>query len=110
MSALAAVGFAMDLPVRVIFGNGVVAQLPELVAELGCSECAVVLEPAVAGLVGVTAALDACTGSGIRVERLLAPGAEPTYSAAAEAEAWLRDVRADVLVAIGGGSSGTSRC
>jgi choline dehydrogenase len=106
VSALAAVtGFAVDLPVQVIFGDGVVAQLPELVAGLGSSECAVVLEPAVAGLAGITAALDVCAGSGIRVERLLAPGAEPTYSAAAEAEAWLRDVRADVLVAIGGGST-----
>jgi len=106
MSALAAVtAFAMELAVRVVFGDGVVAELPELVAGLGGSECAVVIEPALARHEGLTAALEACAGRGIRVERLLAPGAEPTYTAAADAEAWLREVRPDVLVAIGGGST-----
>jgi choline dehydrogenase len=106
MIALVSVGprFEMDLPVRVVFGDGAVAQLVELVAGLGGSRCAVIVEPALAEQKALTAALDACARRGCEVERLLASGAEPTYTAAAAAEAWLREVRPDVVVAVGGGS------
>ncbi len=98
-------GFRMDLPVRVAFGDGVVAELPEVLDELGATRAAVLLESRIAALEPVVAAIDTCSRRGVRVERFLKPEGEPTFAAAAEAESWLRSVRPEVLVAIGGGST-----
>jgi choline dehydrogenase len=98
-------GFTMDLPVNVRFGDGSISCLPDLMAELGRQRCAVMLEPPVAAISAVRAALASCGRRGIRVEQLLKPAGEPTFAAAAEADAWLRGTAPDVLVAIGGGST-----
>jgi alcohol dehydrogenase len=106
MSPLESVaGFRMDLPVHVAFGDGVAAELPEVLDELGATRAAVLLESRIAALEPVAAAIDTCSRRGVRVERFLKPEGEPTFAAAAEAESWLRGARPEVLVAIGGGST-----
>src|SRR5438132_5225609 len=98
-------GFRMDLPVHVAFGDGVVADLPKVLDELGATRAAVLLESRIAALEPLAAAIDTYSRRGVRAERFLKPEGEPTFASAAEAESWLRRARPEVLVAIGGGST-----
>jgi choline dehydrogenase len=95
----------MELPVQVTFGEGTISCLPDLLSEIGGRRCAVVLEPPVAAIPGVSAALESCARNGVQVEQLLKTPGEPTFAAAAETGGRLRKVAPDILVAIGGGSA-----
>jgi alcohol dehydrogenase len=99
------VGPTVELPVRVTFGEGRISSLPDLIADLGGQTCGVVLEPPVAALPAVSAALKSCERRGLLVTQLLKTPGEPTFAAAADAETWLRATGPEVLIAIGGGST-----
>lgn len=97
--------FTNHLPVRVHFGDGGALRLSQIVRDLGASRVLVLLDdgiedhnPAVAD------ALSALQGSGLEVARIAKPAGEPTIAMVDAATDRIRRTRADVLVAIGGGS------
>lgn len=91
--------FSLHLPVRIRFGDGAVAALPEVLAELGAGAPAAIVEAPVAAVPAVAAAL-----AGLHVH-LKEPG-EPTVG---QVDALVDSLRAgprpDALVAVGGGSA-----
>jgi alcohol dehydrogenase len=90
--------FGLHLPVRIRFGEGVIAGLSEVLAELGATAATVVVERPVAGLPAVRAAI---TGRDVFEKE---PG-EPTVE---KVEVLVERMRArppDALIAIGGGSA-----
>jgi choline dehydrogenase len=87
--------FAVDLPVRIRFGEGVMGDLPEVVAG---RRALVIVERPVASDPSV---VDAVRGLDVREK----PPGEPTFSAVADAAADLAATAPEVLVAIGGGSA-----
>jgi alcohol dehydrogenase len=91
--------------VRISFGDGVIAELPETLAALGAAGALVVVEEPVAGHPGVTAALAAAEGSGVRLDRFVKGAGEPTFALADELAARVRDGGLDAVVGIGGGSA-----
>jgi alcohol dehydrogenase len=87
--------FTNHLPVRVRFGDGVLAQLPEVLSALGAQQPIAFVDAAVADLPAVRAALEGATVRAL-------PAGEPSIEdvdAAAEAVA-----AHDAVIAIGGGS------
>ena len=86
--------FANHLPVDVRFGDGVLATLPAVLANLGARRPFVFLDPALAAL---ELELDG--------ERFVLDGREPTPATVDGAGARLAASRADAVVAIGGGST-----
>ena len=90
--------FRADLPVRVRFGEGAVAELPDLIRELDGRRPLALLDPAVARLPAVAAALGAIAA----VER---PDGEPAVSQVEAVRAEIARRDPDVIVAIGGGST-----
>ncbi len=90
---------------RISFGDGVIAELPETLAALGAAGALVVVEEPVAGHPGVTAALAAAEGSGVRLDRFVKGAGEPTFALADELAARVRDGGLDAVVGIGGGSA-----
>jgi alcohol dehydrogenase len=93
--------FANHLPVRIRFGEGTVAALPEVLAGEGTSRPFVVVDEVVQALPAVAEVLAGLTESGRFVKT---PG-EPTVGDVETAAALLAESRADSMVAIGGGSS-----
>jgi choline dehydrogenase len=91
-------GFSLHLPARIRFGEGVIAALPEVLAELGSSAATVVCERPVADLPAVAAAT-----AGLDVHRK-EPG-EPTAELVEALAERMRARPPDALVAIGGGSA-----
>ena len=87
--------FAAQLPVRIRFGEGAVAALPELVDG---RRALVVVEQPVAGLEQVASAIAG-------LPAFAKPAGEPTFEMIAEAAAAVADERPDVVVAVGGGSA-----
>ena len=87
--------FAAQLPVRIRFGEGVVSELPGLVAG---RRALVVVEQPVAELAGVAAAIEG-------LPAFAKPAGEPGYEMIAEAAAAVAEARPQVLVAVGGGSA-----
>jgi alcohol dehydrogenase len=88
--------FTSHLPVRVRFGDGVLAQLPDVLAGLGARRPVVFVDAAVAGLPAVATALDAAASV-----HALEPG-EPSIG---DVDAAARHVAGhDAVIAIGGGS------
>jgi choline dehydrogenase len=87
--------FDAQLPVRIRFGEGAVAALPELVA--GRPAAVLAEQPVLA----VAAVAEAVRGLPVHLKQ---PG-EPTFELVAETAAWLASARPAVLVAIGGGSA-----
>ncbi len=90
--------FSFHLPVRIRFGEGVVAGLPEVLAELGASAATVVCEQPVADLPAVAAAI-----AGLDVYRK--PPGEPTAELVDALVERMQGHGPDALVAIGGGSA-----
>jgi choline dehydrogenase len=98
--------FGNHLPVKVRFGEGVAATLPEVLGELGADRVIVMVDegieqhnPAVAALLDMLA-----NQEGLTLTRFDKPAAEPTIAMVDAATRALVDSQATVLVAIGGGS------
>jgi choline dehydrogenase len=90
--------FSFHLPVRIRFGEGAVAALPDVLAELGATAPIVVVEAPVAALADVHRAI-------VGLDAYEKPPGEPTV-ALVDALAARMDARPpDAVVAIGGGSA-----
>ena len=74
--------FHSQLPVKLSFGDGVIAEMADVLASLGAGSAFVVVEAPVVGNEGVEAAIAACADDGIRIERYLKESGEPTFAAA----------------------------
>ncbi len=90
--------FSFHLPVKVRFGEGAVAALPEVLAELGATAPTVVVEAPVAELADVAAAI-----AGLDV--YAKPPGEPTVALVDALVARMDAQPPDAVVAIGGGSA-----
>ncbi len=90
--------FSFHLPVRIRFGEGAVAALPEVLAELGATAPTVVVEAPVAELADVAAAI-----AGLDVYEK--PPGEPTVALVDALVARMDARPPDAVVAIGGGSA-----
>ena len=90
--------FSFHLPVRIRFGDGAVAALPEVLAELGAGRAVAIVEAPVAAIPAVEAAL---TG----LDVVLKDPGEPTAERVDALVERLRDRPFDALVAVGGGSA-----
>jgi alcohol dehydrogenase len=97
-------GFTNHLPVRVEFGAGTLARLPEILAAEGCSTVFVVADPVVLALAPVVAVLDVVRRTATVVVHPV-PAGEPTIESVDAAGAHLREAAADIVVALGGGSA-----
>jgi choline dehydrogenase len=90
--------FTAQLPVRVLFGDGVVSELAGIVGE---RRALVVVEEPVAAIPDVGAVLDRLP----RPERAIKPAGEPTLEQVGELAARVAAIRPQVIVGIGGGSA-----
>jgi choline dehydrogenase len=97
--------FHSHLPVRIAFGDGVIAELPVVLAALVASRALVVVEEPVAALPTVLLALDAAERNGVFVERVVKGPGEPTFALADDLAANVRDGQLEAVVGIGGGSA-----
>jgi alcohol dehydrogenase len=93
--------FGNHLPVRIRFGEGAVASLPEALASEDASRPFVVVDEAVQSLSAVESVLAGVDEAG----RFVKTPAEPTISDVETAAAQLIESGADSVVGIGGGSS-----
>ena len=92
--------FGNHLPVKIRFGEGVLADLPEVLAAEGCSRPFVVVDEFVHSLPAVASALDWPGAVTIHPKS----AGEPTVDDVEDAAARLAESGADSIVAIGGGS------
>jgi choline dehydrogenase len=97
--------FRAQLPVKIAFGDGVIAELPDVLSALGASSALVVVEEPVAEHPDVLAALGGAEGAGIRVDRVVKGPGEPTFLLADELAGQVRSDRLDAVAGIGGGSA-----
>jgi alcohol dehydrogenase len=97
--------FEAQLPVRIAFGDGAIANLPQVLAERRAASALVVVEAPVAEHPAVAAALAAAEGAGVRVVRFVKGPGEPTFAQADELAGRVRDGGLELLVGIGGGSA-----
>jgi alcohol dehydrogenase len=97
--------FRAHLPVRIAFGDGVLAELPDAVGALGASAVLAVVEEPVAGHPSVVAALAAVEAAGVEVDRVVKGPGEPTFALADELADRVRGAGLDTVVGIGGGSA-----
>lgn len=97
--------FANHLPVRIRFGDGVIAQLPDVLAAEGASHAFLIVDEAVQGIPAAARAFERVEASGIPLTRWVKAPGEPLVREVEEAAAALTASGADALVAIGGGSS-----
>jgi choline dehydrogenase len=97
--------FHSELPVKIAFGDGVIAELPDALSALGASSVLVVVEEPVAEHPDVLAALGSAEGGGIRLDRVVKGPGEPSFLLADELAAQAREDRLDAVVGIGGGSA-----
>jgi alcohol dehydrogenase len=97
--------FHSQLPVRIAFGDGVVAELADALASLGTTGALVVVEEPVAHHADLVAALRAVDDAGVRVDRAVKGPGEPTFALADELAERVRDGGLDAVVGIGGGSA-----
>ena len=97
--------FRSQLPVRIAFGDGVIAELPDALASLAAESALVVVEEPVAEHPDVVAALDDAVSAGVRLERFVKGPGEPTFALADELAARVRDGSLQAVVGIGGGSA-----
>lgn len=97
--------FRNHLPVKVRFGEGVVSELADVLAEEGASRTFVILDEGLEELLpSVATALEAVAARGIEVIRFTRAAGEPALPAVEDARSALADARADAIVPIGGGS------
>lgn len=97
--------FHSQLPVKISFGDGVIAELGQALAALGATSALVVVEAPVATHPDVAAALAAAEAAGIRLERAVKGPGEPTFQLADELAQRVRDGGLGAVVGIGGGSA-----
>jgi alcohol dehydrogenase len=98
-------GFHSQLPVKIAFGDGVIAELPDALRALDATGALVVVEEPVAGHAAVVAALTAAEAAGVRLERVVKGPGEPTFGLADELAARAVSEALDAVVGIGGGSA-----
>lgn len=96
--------FRNHLPVRIRFGDGVVAGLAELLAGEGSSRPYVLVDAAVVGLTPLVETLDRVEERTGSVARRVAAAGEPSFESVEAIADELREAAPDVIVAIGGGS------
>ncbi len=98
--------FANHLPVRIAFGAGALAGLPDVLGDLNARRVFVALDAglddAIPQVAAVLAALD---GAGLDVRRFDKPPGEPTVALVDDCAAALAAARPHAIVAIGGGSA-----
>jgi choline dehydrogenase len=97
--------FHTQLPVKLSFGDGVVAELGDVLASLGASSVFVVVEEPVVGNEYVEAALTACAEAAIRIEKYIKPSGEPTIEQAETVARAISEESCEAVVGIGGGSA-----
>lgn len=97
--------FHSQLPVKLAFGDGAIAELADALAALGARSALVVVEAPVAGHPSVTEALAAADAAGIALERVVKDAGEPTFQLADELADRVRAARHGAVVGIGGGSA-----
>ena len=97
--------FHSQLPVRIAFGDGSLAELVDALASLAATSALVVVEAPVAGHPAVLDALAAAEGAGIALERVTKDAGEPTFQLADELAARVRAAGHGAVVGIGGGSA-----
>ncbi len=97
--------FHSQLPVKIAFGDGAIAELPDALSALRATSALVVVEEPVAEHPDVLAALAAAGSAGVRVERFVKGPGEPTFALADELAAKARDAALEAVVGIGGGSA-----
>jgi choline dehydrogenase len=95
--------FANHLPVRVEFAEGAALRLPRLLRDLGATRVAVLLDEGLDRFNPAAAAVLEAVGDD-QVTLLEKPAGEPTIAMIDWAAGGIRDARADVVVALGGGS------
>jgi choline dehydrogenase len=97
--------FRAQLPVNIAFGDGVIAELPTALAELGAGSALVVVEAPVADHPAVAEALSASETAGTRVDVAVKAPGEPTFDLAEGLAERLRTDGLEAVVGIGGGSA-----
>jgi choline dehydrogenase len=105
MSTPEVTSFHSQLPVKLSFGDGAIAELGDVLASVGAGSAFVVVEEPVVGNEGMEAALEHCAESGIRLERYLKRSGEPTVAAADEVARAIVEGNCEAVVGIGGGSA-----
>jgi alcohol dehydrogenase len=105
MSTPDVTSFHTQLPVKLSFGDGVIAELGDVLASLGAASVFVVVEEPVVGNEGVEAALAAGAGAGIRIEQYLKRSGEPTIEQAQAVAQAITEGSCEAVVGIGGGSA-----
>ena len=101
----AVIPFHSQLPVKIAFGDGVIAELAVALAALGARSALVVVEEPVAEHTEVVAALEAAEAAGVRLSRVVKGPGEPTFALADELATRIRGDALDAVVGIGGGSA-----
>ena len=101
----AVTSFHSQLPVKIAFGDGVIAELPAVLAALGAASALVVVEEPVAEHPDVGDALAGAAAAGVRHERYVKGPGEPTFALADELAERVRSAGLDAVVGIGGGSA-----
>ena len=94
--------FGNHLPIRIRFGDGEIARLPEILKDEGAQSTVAIIDRAVCDHPAIVAALNAAPGT---VTTWVKEPGEPTTDDVAASAAVLADVKADAVVAIGGGSA-----
>lgn len=97
--------FSSQLPVKIAFGDGVIAELAGVLGSLEALSALVVVEGPVAGHPNVVAALAAAESSGITLERVVKDAGEPTFQLADELAGRVLSAGHTAVVGIGGGSA-----
>jgi choline dehydrogenase len=97
--------FHSQLPVKIAFGDGVIAELGDALSSLGATRALVVIEEPVAEHTDIVPALRAVESAGVRLERVVKGPGEPTFALADELAERVRDGGLDAVVGIGGGSA-----
>ncbi len=99
------VPFTSHLPIRISFGDGVVAALPAILRGEGCRRAFVAVDAGLEELVPpVAAVLAALEREEIQLTRFVKDPGEPTIDVVDAAASALVAATADAVVAIGGGS------
>ena len=101
----AVTSFHSQLPVKIAFGDGVIAELPAVLAALGVASALVVVEEPVAEHRDVGDALAGAAAAGVRHERYVKGPGEPTFALADGLAERVRSAGLDAVVGIGGGSA-----
>lgn len=95
--------FGFGIP-KLVMGCGARRRLPELVRPFGRTVC-IVADPAVASLPAVEQIVGEMQAEGVKISMFIGIPPDPPTQVVDECVSCARDVGADVMVAVGGGSS-----